>query len=316
MRRAAFTLVELLVVIAIIGIIVSLLLPAVQMARESGRQAVCSNNLKQLGVGFTQHLSTHGWFPTCGWGYGWMGDPDRGYSLAQPGGWAYNVLSYIDQDNMHQLGAGSSPSAKPAFSGQVFGTPVASFICPTRRRVIGYPVTEITQYVSGMTSACKTDYAGNSGSIVNVFYGPNTLQQGDTNFAWPSWQSSQTGITYLRSQVTSAQVKDGLSNTFMAGEKSLNPDYYNNGQDGADNDTAFEGHDWDILRWAEPQNMPYLDTPGLGNCEPNFGSAHANGCYFVFCDGSVHLISYVIDSTTYTNLGNRSDGYAINANKY
>lgn len=315
MLRRGFTLVELLVVIAIVGLLIALLLPAVQSVRESGRQAVCQNNLKQLGIGFNQHLATHGWFPTCGWGYGWTGDPDRGYSLMQPGGWAYNILPYIDQDNLRQLGAGASAAAKPVFAGQVFSTQLANFICPTRRPVMNYPVTEVPQFVSGETAACKTDYAGNSGGNVDTFYGPSSLQSGDTTFAWPSWISTQNGVTYLRSQVLIGQVRDGLSNTFMLGEKYLNPDSYLNGQDGADNDTAFEGHDWDVLRWADATDMPQQDLAGSVQYRI-FGSAHSGGCYFVFCDGAVHRINYAIDSTTYTYLGNRADAQAVDPTKF
>ena len=104
-RRRGFTLVELLVVIAIIGVLVAMLLPAVQAVREMGRRTQCKNNLRQLGVAALAHVEKQGYFPSSGWGYGWVGDPDMGFGAKQPGGWIYNVLPYLGFDNIHDIGA-------------------------------------------------------------------------------------------------------------------------------------------------------------------------------------------------------------------
>src|SRR3989304_8096603 len=94
--RSGFTLVELLVVIAIMGILVALLLPAIQSTREVARRLQCSNNLKQMGMGCLSHLNEQGHFPSGGWGWAWSGDPDRGFRGRQPGGWLFNILPYIE----------------------------------------------------------------------------------------------------------------------------------------------------------------------------------------------------------------------------
>jgi prepilin-type N-terminal cleavage/methylation domain-containing protein len=104
--RRGFTLVELLVVIAIIGILVALLLPAIQAARESARRTQCKNNVKQMSLGFLLHEESHRFYPSSGWGYRWMADPDRGVGRSQPGGWAFTILPYMEQTATQAIGKG------------------------------------------------------------------------------------------------------------------------------------------------------------------------------------------------------------------
>lgn len=312
--RAGFTLVELLVVIAIIGILIGLLLPAVQSAREAARAAQCQNNLKQIGLGFINHHSRVGWYPTSGWGYGWIGDPDRGFGVQQPGGWMYNLLPFIEQQAIRDLGAGKDATTKRAALRQVKESVIGGTICPTRRRIQAYPAVEGSLNSDSATVQAKTDYAGNGGEIVQTYYGPGSLGEGDTTHPWPAWIEYHTGITHLRSNVRLAHVRDGASNTYMVGEKYLEPKHYYTGADGADNNAMYQGHDWDILRWTYSNFPPRRDRDNA-QCWECFGSAHPAGCYFVFVDGSVHLIGFSVDPEIHRRLGNRNDGKPIDMSK-
>ncbi len=333
----AFTLVELLVVITIIGILIALLLPAVQAAREAARRLQCCNNLKQLALGCLQHEETHQFFPSGGWGYGWAGHPDRGAGPRQPGGWGYHVLPYIEQTALHQLGAGLTGAAYGTANLQRIATPLAVFHCPSRRRPLVYPALSIfpgvvgQRMVSGpMTQAARNDYAINGGDLWNDYdIGPMTLEEGDTTYTWPAVQilnswGGTTGISYERSKVIMADIKDGTSNTYLVGEKYLDPDNYATGGDYGDNESIYSGDSRDIVRWtalnSNPQSAaeylpPFQDIPGM-NLQWLFGSAHSIGFHMAMCDGSVQFINYTIEPEVHRCLGNRQDGKTIDGKKF
>lgn len=110
--RDAFTLVELLVVIAISGLLVGLLLPAVQAAREAARRAQCQSNVKQLGLAALNFESAHGRFPSGGWGYQWQGFADVSSPAGQPGSWTFSLLLFLEQANLHGLGGYAEGSSQ------------------------------------------------------------------------------------------------------------------------------------------------------------------------------------------------------------
>src|SRR4051812_33909635 len=96
-RRSAFTILELLCVVAIISLLIGLLLPAIQKTREAASRIKCANHIKQSSLACLNHETTYGFLPSGGWGYSYLGQPDKGAGAAQPGGWIYSILPFIEQ---------------------------------------------------------------------------------------------------------------------------------------------------------------------------------------------------------------------------
>jgi prepilin-type N-terminal cleavage/methylation domain-containing protein/prepilin-type processing-associated H-X9-DG protein len=348
-KSGGFTLVELLVVITIIAILIALLLPAVQAAREAARQLQCTNHLKQLSLGMLSFEQVNGHFPSGGWGYGWIGDPDRGTGKEQPGGWFFSVLPHIEQQTLYQLGSDGDADhwlpAQLSGSAVMVQTPLAVVNCPTRRPAVLFTnayfgVWNSTQGANPVRNVARGDYAVCAGDQYTPENdpGPDGLQSAATmtrNNTWPNVEARDaarangalagtypaTGICYLRTLVKMRDITDGTSNTYMLGEKYLDPDYYFNGMAQADNETLYEGYDNDLTRStyyqgeAPASHTPMQDTPGYPDAN-RFGSAHSIGCNMAFCDGSVHLVSYTIDPETHRRLGNRKDGKIIDAKAF
>src|SRR3990172_9150578 len=166
-RRIAFTVVEMLAVAAIIGTLIALTLPAIQAARESARCAHCKNNLKQLSLAALNHLDVHGHFPTGGWSWYWVGDPDRGFGKDQPGGWFYNILPFCEESAaLHDLAADGQPNdltrVQRVGSAQVIQSPLAIVNCPTRRRNALYPLVANEGGDIGFFNSITPSFAGRS----------------------------------------------------------------------------------------------------------------------------------------------------------
>jgi prepilin-type N-terminal cleavage/methylation domain-containing protein/prepilin-type processing-associated H-X9-DG protein len=340
-RKRAFTLVELLVVITIIGILIALLLPAVQAAREAARRAQCANNLKQLALGCLHHEQATRRYPTGGWGWAWVGDADRGDDWRQPGGWIYNILPFIEQQPLHDMGMGLTGAAKNDAHGQRSTVALNVYFCPSRRPPLDYP------YVAGLTCANQTspatrarsDYAANGGNNYDdptsvgglvawsVFSNGSSGPASTTEVENPPGQMApnarttfanfaryDNGVIYYGSVITTADVTDGTSNTVLLGEKYVDPDWYATGQDPGDNEGAMIGGNADIERWSglsATQIVPPLqDTPGADYyyC---FGSAHSTSLNMAFCDGSVQALSYSVAPDTFRCLCNRKDDQPV-----
>jgi len=279
-RRRAFTLVELLVVIAIIGILVALLLPAVQAARESARRTECQNNLKQIGLGFQNHHDQYNLLPTGGNDYFSSLTLTTGVPQIvnrQGWGWMYQILPFIEQGNLW-----NQPSDVV-----IRATPVKSYFCPSRRQpmVIG--------------GRAVNDYAGCAGLYTSTGY---------------AWGDGVTGCVVRSNQspLSFAAIRDGLSNTVLVGEKRLDTLAIGSAQCD-DNEGYTSGWDWDIVRWGN--DPPMRDRKAGDQCEVLFGSAHPAGINVVLADGSVRIVRYGVDRIVFQRACQRADGNDVDMEK-
>lgn len=333
-----FTLVELLVVIAIIGVLVSLLLPAVQAAREAARRSQCANNLKQLGLGYIQYESSHRMLPGAGWNAKYVGDPQAGGGREQPGGWMYQLLPYIEQNAIYQITDDGDPaitSRQRELSIQLQQSVVPIFNCPSRRspQTFGYRLSNTWNPINGSRSleVARGDYAANAGDspcLINEWRNEETGNCDSAPLSWYNYNytdlsdhewppiSGQTGINYVGAEIKLQQITDGATNTYMVGEKYLNPDAYDSADglvDGGDNHSVYQGFDYDINRWtaydpADPlsADQPKQDRAGQEDYR-SFGSSHPGIFHMTYCDGSVHGVSYDIELEVHRAAGNRQD---------
>jgi prepilin-type N-terminal cleavage/methylation domain-containing protein len=344
-RRAGFTLVELLVVIAIIGILVALLLPAIQAAREAARRTECKNHLRQLGIASHLFHDTHTFLPSAGWCDWWVGCPDQGMGEKQPGSWTYQLLNYIEESARAGVGQGfkcGDPNSKAAI-GKMLATPVSIFYCPSRRAAQGYPyANQNNSNFDPPPVMAKTDYACNHGDTgaIDTDNGCNnavrTVQAGATFNGWKFsgygfianqrqkgnyCPTGQTGVIFQRSTISFKQITDGTASTYLYGEKNLDPNSYETGIAGNDDQSMYNGYDRDNVRSTfikyaangalHPDSHPPVpDTPGR-TYTWQFGGPHPGGWMAVFCDGSVHFLSYDIDPQNHRRLGNRQDGEVV-----
>jgi len=279
-RRSAFTLIELLVVIAIIAILIGLLLPAVQKIREAANRMKCQNHLKQIGLAFHNHHDTLGKFPTGG--TSWQ-DPPTYINVGQPAsldtqkaGWGFQILPFIEQDNVYKGGNGATIAENQIAA---ISAKIPILFCPSR----GAPRA----------------FTGGS------WYGPGgAYAHGQTDYA--ASNSENTGIVpYGFNGKTMADMAlDGTSNTIMVGEKRVNRAALS-GFQGDDNEGYTSGWDGDVIRATNQQ--PAQDARS-GDGQGRFGSSHPTGFQCVFGDGSVKMLSFGINLTTFSWLGNCNDG--------
>ncbi len=297
-KKSGFTLIELIVVIAIIAILIGLLLPAVAKVREAANRTVCQNNLKQISLACQMHVHSRGHLPVAGQHYKFVGIPHEGSGSAQQGGWQYNILPYLEQSQLHDMGTQFpvNSAERQAESRKMVQTVVKAYVCPSRGNPMCSPMRGVTNIGALPASFARSDYAANGGTK------PNSAACTDKDYL----TTSLTGVIYERKGIKLDDIKDGLSNTYLAGERYINPDKYQGGETGNDGSWAC-GHDFDVFRCTNP--APQRDTPGYLT-RIVFGSPHAV-FHMALCDGSVRPIPYTIDPVMHTRLGNRADGQTV-----
>jgi len=329
-RQLAFTLVELLVVIAIIGVLVALLLPAVQAAREAARRTQCVNQLRQMGVALLNYESARQEFPTGGT-EPWHDEGADKVKFSKGYGWMVQILPYVENENLQNISKGYGAGDRQRDL-EVRKTPVSLYFCPSKR---GQIVRVTPSAPEDCSQGCAlNDYAGatpanilNTENLNNVWFWQSTTH-GDVvagaervvRYRAGSAQDGDYPVSYqgviARTGMSRAckakDVTDGLSNTMTIGEKRLFINRYELG-DWHDDVGWTDGWDPDTMRYTGYRPGPDIEEPrrqpeGFGY---HFGASHPAVFNAVFADGHVQPIDYDIDLEVFNYMGDRQDGQTV-----
>ena len=336
-RRIGFTLVELLVVIAIIGMLVALLLPAINAAREAGRRATCQNNVHQIGLALNAHVSSYGYLPPgvrviSSFPTAYL---TRSYSIwyeatqmsqgCNGASWMLYVLPFMEHTDIFDHW---NFTHSVLFNQLQAQTDIKEFYCPSRRSAVSAADAQIMfqNWTRG-----GTDYGGcvGHGNFWDNTLGPDgdhmicaaeyTVPNAATDATTRFQTNLEIGVFYPNSQTTLNQITDGTSHTIMIGElqRLHNPGYVPAGQSAEYYGPSMTSNDgWAVggVATAFDCNVAGGETdsgqPGGFNNPffENAGSLHPNGANFGAVDGAVHFISENINQNTYAMLGAMADG--------
>jgi prepilin-type N-terminal cleavage/methylation domain-containing protein len=295
-KRQGFTLVELLVVIAIIGVLVALLLPAVQAAREAARRTQCTNKLKQVGLALHSYHDAHKRLPPGG---------DTTGDLS----WRVSILPYLEETALYDRFDLSATSMSATVNLPIGLTPVNTYFCPS-----GYNLLSI--YGSGLVAGGQT--------FTSHYYGVSGPEGSDpTGKAYPLKVGVATrgdimtsGVLYLDSKVRFKDMTDGTSKTLAVGEILHDKDGIYGNTPGLEGRAAGGGDGQPWVRGHFPshgnigaKNIAYgINQPADLTNRIAFASLHPGICLFAKCDGSVDSLSADIDMTIYKAVSTRSWG--------
>jgi prepilin-type N-terminal cleavage/methylation domain-containing protein/prepilin-type processing-associated H-X9-DG protein len=296
--RRAFTLVELLIVLAIVGLLLAMLLPATQYAREAARRTTCQNQLRQMGVALQLHHDTHLSFPS-----GWTGWEGRRHEISNgPGfGWAAMILPEMEQPALAEKIDYSQSILSPA-NELARATYLSGFRCPSDSGPKYWELRKPSQELLGRFPTAN--YVGNFGS---------TLLEYCDGLAGTGLQCDGEpygGMLYHNSHVRIPEVVDGTSNTILVGERCSNSD------DAFAQTATWVGATWEghgsfsrVVGTARHSLGGSRRNKQAATTFSDFSSQHAGGAYFVYVDGHVDFVSEQIDHLAFVDLSTRSETF-------
>jgi len=307
-RNRAFTLIELLVVIAIIGVLIALLLPAVQAAREAARRAQCLNNLKQIGLAMQEYHGTHDTFPP-GYVSNTQGNQPNGQEIGPGWGWGAMILNNLEQGPLSNSVNFSLLTTNPG-SQTARTSRLSVFLCPSNTGGNG-PLT-------------ITDGSGN---VLISDLSPAQYVAAAGQLEPEEFAAQNNGVFYRNSKIGMRDITDGSSSTLMAGERSQNVanatwvGMIPFGQ--SCNNPSWPVHDCEtanvlVLGHTGPSpDEPWVDVPNNKKAGvDDFHSLHPGGCNFLFCDGSVRFVKETVNPQVFSFLSTRAGGEVVSADQF